>query len=82
MVGGGALDTLLAERPGALGDLLAPGFIVPRYDGQSVANVPATVGALLGAQIGELATVPEGLWHPFRVGGVDRVVLRVVGALV
>jgi len=79
--GGSALDNLLAERPGTLGDLLAPGFVVPRYDGRSVANVPATVGALLGAQIGELATVPEALWHPLSAGGVDRVVLLVVDAL-
>lgn len=76
-----ALATLLAERPGALGDLLAPGFVVPRYDGQSIANVPATVGALLGATIGELPTVPERLWHPLSAGGVDRVVLLVVDAL-
>lgn len=76
-----ALDTLLAERPGALGDLLAPGFVVPRYDGRSIANVPATVGALLGAAIGELPTVPEPLWHPLSTGGVDRVVLLVVDAL-
>jgi len=76
-----ALAALVADRPGPLGELLAPDFVVPRYDGLGVANVPATVGALLGAAIGELPALPESLWHPLSGGGVDRVVLLIVDAL-
>ena len=68
------------DRSGPLADLLAPEMVVPRYDGRGIANVPATVGALLGAEIGPLPPLDASLWQAL-APGVRRVVLLVVDAL-
>lgn len=73
-------DALRASRTGPLSDLLPPEMIVPRYDGRGVANVPATIGALLGTKIGTLPPLESSLWADM-APGVRRVVLLVVDAL-
>jgi len=72
---------LLAERPGCLGHMLPDDLVVPRYDGRGIANVAATIGALLRLPVGPLPPVEAGAWQPLADGGVERVVLLVVDAL-
>jgi hypothetical protein len=63
--------------------LLPPGegWVMPRYDGLSIANLPATVAALLGADLpGALPPLPEELWRDW-LPGLRRVVLVVLDAL-
>ncbi len=73
-------DDLLAVRPSPVAELLAPEMLVPRYDGRGVANVPATVAALLGADAGPLPPLDETLWRDL-APGARRVLLLVVDAL-
>ncbi len=49
-------------------------FTLPAYEGGSIANVPATVAALLGAPFAGLPALPEALWQPLG-SGIKRVVL-------
>lgn len=71
----------LDPPPSALTELLPPPFVVPRYDGLSVANVPATVGSILGARVGTLPPLDERLWRDLAGEGVDRVVLLILDAV-
>src|SRR5688500_6133824 len=54
-------------------------FIRPAYNGRSIANVPATVAALLGAPFGGLPALEDSLWRPLS-GDVQRVVVLLVDA--
>jgi hypothetical protein len=54
-------------------------FTPPAYDGSSLANVPATIGRLLDAQVGGLAPLRDPLWKPLQ--GVKRVVLLLIDSL-
>lgn len=54
--------------------LLPPDWIRPDYAGRGFANIPATVGALLGTQVGTLPPLADPLWEPL-AAGVERVVL-------
>jgi hypothetical protein len=60
--------------------MLSPDFILPDYHGRSLANVPATLAALLGAPFTGLPPLNEELWRPLG-DGVRRVVLLLVDAL-
>jgi predicted AlkP superfamily pyrophosphatase or phosphodiesterase len=66
-----------------LGGLLPPdhGWMMPQYDGLSIANLPATVAALLGTDLpGALQPLPRELWSRW-LPGLRRVVLVVLDAL-
>lgn len=66
---------------GPLDALLPSPFVVPRYDGLSVANVPATLAAMLGAEVGTLPPLDERLWRHAVGDEIERVVLFVVDAI-
>ena len=55
-------------------------FMKPNYDDGSIANVPATIAAILGAPFSGLPPLKESLWRPLS-GGAKRVVLLIVDAL-
>jgi predicted AlkP superfamily pyrophosphatase or phosphodiesterase len=61
-------------------DLMPAGWVRPNYTGRGYANIPATVGALLGAHVGELPPLDEALWRPL-AEGVERIVLVLVDGL-
>jgi hypothetical protein len=54
-------------------------FTPPDYAGGSLANVPATIGRLLGASVGGLPPLHDPLWRPLT--GAKRVVLLLVDSL-
>jgi predicted AlkP superfamily pyrophosphatase or phosphodiesterase len=54
-------------------------FVRPDYTGRSIANVPATVAALLGVPFAGLPPLAESLWRPLD-GDVQRVVVLLVDA--
>jgi hypothetical protein len=59
---------------------LSDEFVVPAYDGGSIANVPGTVAALLGARFDGLPPLEPTVWEPLG-GDVRRVVTLVIDAL-
>ncbi len=73
------LEQALREpRNAALARLLPDGFVLPRYDGRSIANLPPTIGTLLGVDEGWVAPplhsdLLDGLGE-----GIERVILLVV----
>jgi len=71
----------LDDRPEPLSDLLPPPFVIPRYDGLSVANVPATIGEVLDAPVGTLPPLDDHLWRHLAGDRVDRVVLLILDAV-
>ena len=76
------IERLLTDRQ--LPDLFPPGegWILPSYDGLSIANIPATVAALLGTDLpGALPALAEEVWADW-LPGLRRVVLVVLDALV
>lgn len=60
---------LATEHP-----FLPTGWVRPDYAGRGFANIPATVGALLGTPVGDLPPLAAELWAPL-AEGVERVVL-------
>lgn len=65
------------------------GWILPHYDGLCIANLPATIAAMLGGELSTspkqgmpaaLATLPRALWEDW-VPGLRRVVLVIMDAL-
>jgi len=62
--------------------LLPPGeFVMPHYRGLGIANLPATIAALLGAELpGACAPLERDLWADWQ-DGLKRVVLVVLDAL-
>ncbi|MEJ2737806.1 MAG: hypothetical protein P8189_30335, partial [Anaerolineae bacterium] len=57
------------------------GWVMPHYDGLSIANLPATVAALLGNDLpGALPALPRELWAEW-APGLRRVVLVILDAL-
>ena len=73
---------LHAHRPSGLaGDLPVEGFVYPYYEGYSIANLPATIAAILGAELEETAPpIPSSLWSDL-AAGVRRIVLVLVDAV-
>ncbi len=53
-------------------------FLPPDYNGGSIANVPATVAALLGVPFAGLPPLRDELWQP--LAGVKRVIVLLVDA--
>jgi hypothetical protein len=81
-------QTLLSRQ---LPELLPPteGWVLPHYDGLSIANLPATIAALLGGALlsppgtnplGALPPLPTELWADW-ADGLRRVVLVILDAL-
>jgi predicted AlkP superfamily pyrophosphatase or phosphodiesterase len=73
-------QTLLRRQ---LPELLPPaeGWVLPHYDGLSIANLPATVATLLGSDLpGALPPLPRNLWAEW-APGLRRVVLVILDAL-
>lgn len=66
-----AADPLLANE-------IAPGYIRPDYDGYCFANVPATIGSLLGADLGG-STLPPTVFENVRTDIETVVVVLVDG---
>jgi hypothetical protein len=73
---------LRRKQPPALAGRLPPGeFVLPDYDGLSLANVPATVAALLSGELpGACPPLRSELWRGW-ADGVRRVILLLVDAL-
>jgi hypothetical protein len=72
--------TLLSRQ---LPDLLPPDerWVLPHYEGLSIANLPATIAALLGTNLpGALPALAEELWAEWQPG-LRRVVLVILDAL-
>jgi hypothetical protein len=64
-------------------DFFAPEeeWVYPHYGGLSIANLPATIAALLGSDLpGALPPLPEQLWADW-MPGLQRIVLVVLDAL-
>jgi hypothetical protein len=75
------VEQILLSRQ--LPDLLPPseGWVLPHYDGLSIANLPATVAALLGGDLpGALPPLPRALWADW-APGLHRIVLVILDAL-
>jgi len=75
------IERLLTDRQ--IPDLLpvAEGWVLPHYEGLSIANLPATIAALLGTNLpGALPTLPEQIWSGW-LPGLRRVVLVILDAL-
>ena len=72
---------LRAHRLPGLEGLLPDEFILPHYDGYSIANVPATIARLLGVELADGAPpLPAHLWADLATG-VRRVVLILLDAV-
>ncbi len=56
-------------------------FVLPDYAGGSIANIPATVAALLGLPFEGLPPLRPELWQPLADGPVRRVVLFLIDGL-
>jgi hypothetical protein len=55
-------------------------FVMPHFDGYSIANVPATTANLLGVRLPASKPIPEPVWKEY-VGGVRCVVCVTIDAL-
>ncbi len=60
-------------------DKLSEEFVVPDYQGSTLANIPGTVAALLGAPFEGLPPLYEQHWRPFQ-GTTKRVVVLLLDA--
>jgi predicted AlkP superfamily pyrophosphatase or phosphodiesterase len=75
------VEQQLLERP--LPDFLPPeeDWVLPHYEGFCIANLPATIAALLGTDLpGALPPLPRELWADW-LPGLRRVMLIVLDAL-
>ncbi|HEY76726.1 MAG TPA: alkaline phosphatase family protein [Thermoflexia bacterium] len=67
--------------PGLEGVLSGEEFVFPHYQGYSIANLPATIAAILGARLeGAAPPIPSHLWSDLATG-VRRVLLVLVDAV-
>jgi len=72
---------LRSRRLPGLEEILPASFILPHYGGYSIANLPATVAAMLGAELTDAAPpVPADVWADLALG-VRRVVLVLLDAV-
>jgi len=75
------IEQLLTDRH--LPEPLPPeeNWVMPHYDGLSIANIPATVAALFGSDLpGALPALPHELWAHW-APGLRRIVLVILDAL-
>ena len=75
------IERILTGRP--LPELLpsGEGWVLPHYDGLSIANIPATIASLLSDGLpGALPPLPRELWADW-LPGLRRVILVVLDAL-
>lgn len=78
---GSKIEQELRRRP--LPSFLPPdeGWVLPAYQDLSIANLPATIAALLGTDLpGSLPPLPQDLWADW-LPGLRRVVLIILDAL-
>lgn len=74
-------QTILDHRLPLLDGNLPPGeFVMPHYEGYSIANVPGTTAALLDVQLSGANPIPDPVWSAF-AGGVRCVVRVIIDAL-
>jgi hypothetical protein len=67
--------------PGLESILPQPEYVMPHYEGLGIANLPATIAALLDAELpGACPPLERGLWADWR-DGLQRIILVVVDAL-
>jgi hypothetical protein len=67
--------------PGLESILPQPEYVMPHYEGLGIANLPATIAALLGADLpGACPPLEHDLWADWR-DGLQRIILVVVDAL-
>ena len=73
---------LRTQRMSSLDDLLPGGeFVLPHYEGLGIANLPATIAALLGSELpGACPPLRHDLWAGW-ADGIRRVVLVLIDAL-
>ncbi|MDQ4079039.1 MAG: alkaline phosphatase family protein [Chloroflexota bacterium] len=76
------LERRLTEyRNAPLAALLPAFYVLPRYDGRSIANLPATIGALLGVEVGWVEPrLDDELWVDL-ADGVERVLFLLVDGI-
>lgn len=65
----------------SLARLIPAPFVVPRYDGRSIANIAATLGAMWHVPVGTLPPLVSELWEPLVGDGVDRVLFLLLDAV-
>jgi hypothetical protein len=67
--------------PGLESILPQPEYVMPHYEGLGIANLPATIAALLGAELpGACPPLERDLWADWR-DGLKRIILVVMDAL-
>ena len=76
------IESIILGNTPSLAARLGSDIVWPRYDGYSIANLPSTFAAILGAQMPTpaLAPLPKELWGDL-AGDVRRVVFVLVDAL-
>lgn len=73
--------TIRAHRLPSLQSVLPPGeFILPHYEGLSLANLPAADAALLGVSLPGAPPLPRDIWGPY-AGGARCLVRVIIDAL-
>lgn len=74
-------ETLIRQHRLPLDNLPSDEFILPYYDGLSIANLPATMTALLGGELPNASpTLARDLWADW-TPGLKRVILVILDAL-
>ena len=81
MAGALSASLLAAALPGLASALPAGEFVMPHYQGLGIANLPATIAALLGAELpGACPPLRHHLWADW-ADGLQRVILVVIDAM-
>ena len=75
------IERMLLDRPLPQPLPTSEGWVLPHYEGLSIANLPATIAELLGSDLpGALPTLPQQTWRAW-APGLKRVVLVILDAL-
>lgn len=75
------IEATLRAQPLPIAAPKGEGWVAPAYHGLSIANLPSTIAALLGADLpNTLPTLPHETWHDWAVG-LRRVVLVILDGL-
>jgi hypothetical protein len=74
-------QALLATPAPPIAAHLPPDWVLPRYGGRSIANIPPTIGHLLGVTEGwQAPALDSALWQPL-ADGVERVIFLLVDGI-